>query len=373
MKAYEQGLTLFELEDPDFDARVTRSERDRATANCVLHYAAQHHPRLILVECTTELTSWGPALPGRKKVGDGSHLPVVAQAVRPAGLQPQGPVPELAVLRRAAVAGPRYWVFVDKSPADARPGAPPSVAVRPLRQGRRGRLDVADRHPADRHGALRQAVRLPLPVLPPPGRPADDAVAGRARPDRPRDPHRRQPVKTFPDGSSARSHHRPWPAPNAAASASPTSPRAHARQGCPRLRAAPVQPMATQTSQQETALLSTGPAFSRCGPRTPLTDWSPRRWRSPWTTSRAPPRGAGEPLPTQVGSETLALVSSGVIPYRKNTLPTLHSEAMPTFTSEQIPAVLTAAGTLEPTAVAGVGAVWRAALSELRSTTATSE
>jgi site-specific DNA-cytosine methylase len=55
-------------------------------------------------------------------------------------------------------------------------------------------------------------------------------------------------------------------------------------------------------------------------------------------------RGAGEPLPTQVGSETLAVLSSGVIPYRKNTLPTLHSEAMPTFTSEQIPAVLTAAG-----------------------------
>ena len=55
-------------------------------------------------------------------------------------------------------------------------------------------------------------------------------------------------------------------------------------------------------------------------------------------------RGAGEPLPTQVGSETIALLSSGVIPYRKNTLPTLYSEAMPTFTSEQIPAVLTAAG-----------------------------
>ncbi|MGH8880094.1 MAG: DNA cytosine methyltransferase, partial [Stackebrandtia sp.] len=73
IKAYEQGLTLFEMDDdPDFEARVTRSERDRATANCVLHYAAQHHPRLILVECTTELTSWGPALPGRPKVGDGS-------------------------------------------------------------------------------------------------------------------------------------------------------------------------------------------------------------------------------------------------------------------------------------------------------------
>jgi site-specific DNA-cytosine methylase len=71
-KAYKQGLTLFDLEDPDFDARVTRSERDRATANCVLHYADLHHPRLILIECTTELQSWGPAVPGKPKVGDGS-------------------------------------------------------------------------------------------------------------------------------------------------------------------------------------------------------------------------------------------------------------------------------------------------------------
>jgi DNA (cytosine-5)-methyltransferase 1 len=71
-KAYRLGLSLFNMEDPGYEERVTRSERDRATANCVLHYAARHHPRLILVECTTELYSWGPALPGRRKVGDGS-------------------------------------------------------------------------------------------------------------------------------------------------------------------------------------------------------------------------------------------------------------------------------------------------------------
>lgn len=71
-KAYEQGLTLFDLDDPEYDARVTRSERDRATANCVLAYARVHHPLLILVECTTELASWGPAIPGRPRVGDGS-------------------------------------------------------------------------------------------------------------------------------------------------------------------------------------------------------------------------------------------------------------------------------------------------------------
>ncbi|SLE90248.1 site-specific DNA methylase [Mycobacteroides abscessus subsp. abscessus] len=71
-KAYEEGLSLFDLDDPEFEANATRSERDRATANCVLHYAATHHPRLILIECTTELTSWGPAIPGKKKVGDGT-------------------------------------------------------------------------------------------------------------------------------------------------------------------------------------------------------------------------------------------------------------------------------------------------------------
>ena len=71
-KAYAQALSLFDVQDPDFEARVTRSERDRATANCVLHYADAHHPRVILVECTTELQSWGRALPGRPKVGDGS-------------------------------------------------------------------------------------------------------------------------------------------------------------------------------------------------------------------------------------------------------------------------------------------------------------
>jgi site-specific DNA-cytosine methylase len=72
VRAYEEGLTLFGLEDPEYQARVTRSERDRATANCVLHYAQRHHPRLLLIECTTEIQSWGPAIPGKKKVGDGS-------------------------------------------------------------------------------------------------------------------------------------------------------------------------------------------------------------------------------------------------------------------------------------------------------------
>ena len=40
--------------------------------NCALHYAERHRPRLVLLECTTEIQSWGPAIPGRRGVGDGS-------------------------------------------------------------------------------------------------------------------------------------------------------------------------------------------------------------------------------------------------------------------------------------------------------------
>lgn len=68
----QQGMSLFDVEDPEWEERATRSERDRATATCVLQYAGKHHPRLILIECTTELQSWGYALPGRRAVGDGS-------------------------------------------------------------------------------------------------------------------------------------------------------------------------------------------------------------------------------------------------------------------------------------------------------------
>lgn len=71
-RAYAEGMSLFSLDDPDYEERVTRSERDRATANCVLHYAAEHHPRLILVECTTQLQSWGNLVPGSRKIGDGT-------------------------------------------------------------------------------------------------------------------------------------------------------------------------------------------------------------------------------------------------------------------------------------------------------------
>ncbi|MGW5701720.1 hypothetical protein [Amycolatopsis japonica] len=71
------------------------------------------------------------------------------------------------------------------------------------------------------------------------------------------------------------------------------------------------------------------------------------------------PRGANEPLPTQASSETLGMVSAGIVPFRQNTIPTVHAEAMPTVTSDQIPGLLTAAG------AAQLAAEWRATLAEL--------
>jgi DNA (cytosine-5)-methyltransferase 1 len=53
------------------------------------------------------------------------------------------------------------------------------------------------------------------------------------------------------------------------------------------------------------------------------------------------------PLPTQGGLGDAGVLSSGVVPFRKNTIPTSHGEAMPTVTSDQIPGLLTAAGTIK--------------------------
>jgi hypothetical protein len=73
------------------------------------------------------------------------------------------------------------------------------------------------------------------------------------------------------------------------------------------------------------------------------------------------PRGLDEPLPTQVASETLSLVSSGVIPFRKNTIPTVHAEPMPTVTSDQIPGLLSIAAP----ATSALVAEWAATLARI--------
>ncbi|MFE1849918.1 DNA cytosine methyltransferase [Streptomyces sp. NPDC059489] len=390
IKAYEQGLTLFELEDPDFEARVTRSERDRATANCVLHYAAQHHPRLILIECTTELTSWGPATPGRPKVGDGSTYRWWLKQFDLLNYRHK-----VLYLNSMFFGVPQsrdrlYIAFWDKSlPA-------PDLDHRPVTRCLHCDKDVEAvwtwRTGIPPTGSVRYGkqyeYRCPscrTPVVPPmtPSLAALDltdlgtrigerkkplAAATMARAERCRQRFADFPAVLMPAKAVHGSERHPW------------------------------QPLATQTSQQETSILSTGAliaaagnTYERPGSNCRCRSFDQPLWVQPATNTtglitppvavtgsviaahrhngdgqhivrpmdtvtsthekalliavdnyQGGPRGADEPLPTQVGSETLAVVSSGIVPFRKNTVPTVHCEAMPTLTSDQIPGLLTA-------------------------------
>ncbi|MYR60043.1 DNA cytosine methyltransferase [Streptomyces sp. SID625] len=342
IRAYKHGATLFDLDDPDYEARVTRSERDRATATCVLQYAAKHHPRIILVECTTQLTSWGKALPGRKKVGDGSTY---RWWLKQFDLIDYHPV-RVLYLNSMFFGVPQsrdrgYWVFVHKSLPM------PDLEHRPVSRCHHCDTDVEAvwtwKTGIPESGTVmygkQYEYRCPScrrPVVPPmtPSIAALDLTdLGTRIGDK--------PIKTFKDGfvgplarsSMARAERCRQRFAEFPAILMP----AKGVHGSERLL---LQPMATQTSQQETAILPTGPVADPLWAHTPTNALAALAVAN----YQGGPRGAGEPLPTQVGSETLAVVSSGVIPYRKNTVPTLHGEAMPTFTSEQIPGVLTAAG-----------------------------
>ncbi len=346
-KAYEQGASLFDLEDPDFDARVTRSERDRATANCVLHYADQHRPRMILVECTTELVSWGPAIPGKKKIGDGSTyrwwlkqfdnldyqykelrlnsmffgVPQSRDRLYVVFWQKHIPAPDLDHC-------PLSWCHHCDTAVEAvwswKTGIPLTGAVRYGKQ-------YNYRCPRCRHEVV--------PPMTPSLAALDLSNLGTRIGDR--------PLKTFKVGDQE--------------VLSPLAPATMARAERCRQRFADFpavlmpakavhgverhlgQPLATQTSQQETALLSTGQHLTR--PMDTVTATEDRALLFAAVNNfQGTPRGVGESLPTQAGSETLGLVSSGVVPFRKNTRPTIHAESMPTVTSEQIPGLLTAAG-----------------------------
>lgn len=395
-KAYAQRMSLFDLDDPEFEERVTRSERDRATANCVLHYADSHHPRMILVECTTELQSWGPAIPGRAKVGDGSTyrwwlkqftnlgyryrvlylnamffgVPQSRDRLYIAFWDEKLPTPDLehrpeSWCGRCGQVVQAVWTW--------RTGVPPTGSVRYGKQ-----YDY--RCPSCRTVVLPPTtpslVALDLTDL---GTRIGDrkkplAAATMARAERCRQRFAEFPAILMPAKANYGSERHPW------------------------------QPMATQTSQQETALLSTGAIMAAAGNtyEAPGSDCRSRGLDQPlWaqTATNAtglvtPPvalavdnfqgaaRGVDEPLPTQGGSETMGLLSarvlpnrtngtsrdssepmatlvggagsaglgvmsSGVIPFRKNTIPTSHGEPMPTVTSDQIPGLLSAAGRVQ--------------------------
>jgi site-specific DNA-cytosine methylase len=322
-KAYEHGLTLFGMHDPDYEARVTKSERDRATANCVLHYAKQHRPRMILVECTTELQSWGQLLPGSKKIGDGSTYRWWLKQFELLDYNHK-----VLFLNSQFFGVPQsrnrgYWVFVHKSlpmpdlehrPVARCQGCDKDVeAVWTWKTGipPSGSVSYGKQYDYQCPSCRREVVPPMTPSLVA----LDLTDLGTRIGDK--------PIKTFPDG-----HVGPF-----AASTMARAQRCLERfgdfpavlmpaKGVHGSERHPWQPMSTQTSQQETALLLAVDNY------------------------QGAPRGADEPLATQVGSETFGVVSAGVVPYRNNTVPTMLQEAMPTFTAEQIPGVLSATGTV---------------------------
>jgi DNA (cytosine-5)-methyltransferase 1 len=430
-KAYAQGASLFDLDDPDFDERVTRSERDRATANCVLHYADTHHPRLILVECTTELQSWGPAVPGKRKVGDGSTYRWWLRQFDNLGYRHR-----VLYLNSMFFGVPQsrdrlYIAFWDKRlhtpDLDHRPhawctrcqtvvesvwtwrtGIPPTGSVRYGKQYDYRCPGCATRvlPPVTPSLAALDLTDLGTRIG---DRERPLAAATMARAERCRQRFADFPAILMPAKAVHGVERHPW------------------------------QPMSTQTSQQETALLSTGVLMAAAGHtyEAPGSDCRSRGTDQPlWAQTgtlatgllappvaiatgqvlaahrhngdgkhlsqpmdtvtsthekalllavdnyQGAPRAADEPLPTQVGSETLgllsaavlpnrtngtprasdqpmqtlvgnagsgglAVLSSGVLPFRQNTVPTTHGEAMPTVTAEQLPGLLTAAGTIK--------------------------
>ncbi|MFC9687784.1 DNA cytosine methyltransferase [Kribbella sp. NPDC056951] len=361
MKAYDQGLTLFDMDDPDYDERVTRSERDRATANCVLHYAAVHHPRMILVECTTQLQSWGNLVPGSKKIGDGSTYRWWLKQFDNEGYNHKVLFLNSMFFGVGQSRDRAYWVFVDKKLPM------PDLEHRPIAWcGNCSTVVESRQTPAKipptgtvcygkQYQYICSSCRRPVvPQFTPSLDALDLSNLGTRIGDK--------PIRTFKDGSTGpmaattmaraercRQRFAQFPAVLMPAKATRGSER-H-----------PWQPMSTQTSQQETAILSTGPmaaagnTFDRAGSDCRTRDLTPPL-PVQTATSRMPlntpltalavdnfqgvARGAGDPLPTQGGSETMALLSSGVLPYRKNTTPTIHAEAMPTVTAEQVPGML---------------------------------
>ncbi|WP_043654606.1 DNA cytosine methyltransferase [Nocardia thailandica] len=356
-KAYEQGANLFDLDDPEFDERVTRSERDRATANCVLHYADRHRPRVIIVECTTELVSWGPAIPGRKKIGDGTTYRWWLKQFDTIGYEYR----ELR-LNSMFFGVPQsrdrlYVVFWQKHlPTPDLDHCPLSwchacdQAVEAVWSWKTGiPLTGAVRYGSQYNYRCPRCRREVVPPMSPSLNALDLSDLGTRIGDR------TKPLApaTMARAERCRARFAEFPA---------VLMPAKSVHGVEKHLG---QPMATQTSQQETALLSTGPIAPPATVATGTVMFAHRHngdgqhFTRPMDTVTATedrallfasvtnyqgaPRGVDAALPTQPGSETLGVVT-GIIPFRKNTRPTIHAEAMPTVTSEQIPGLLTAAG-----------------------------
>lgn len=407
-KAYEQGLTLFNMDDPDYESRVTRSERDRATANCVLHYAAKHRPRMILVECTTQLSSWGPAVPGKKKVGDGSTYRWWLKQFDLLGYNHK-----VLYLNTQFFGVPQsrdrgFWVmWLKEIPApdlEHRPIAwcdPCHKVVESVWTWKTGLTPTGKVAYGEQYNYRCPSCRREvIPTMAPSINALDLTDLGTRIGDKPikdfKDPKTGEVVYRGPmaESTMGRAERCLRKFPDYPAIIMPAK-------GVHGTEKHPWQPMATQTSQQETALLSTGAVMVAAGNtyERPGSDCRSRDMSQPlWAQTATPtagmitppvavtghviaahrhngdgqhisrpmdtvtsthekamlfaavdnyqgvPRGVDEPLPTQSGSETMGLVSAGVVPFRQNTVPTSHAQPMPAVTANQIPGLLTAAG-----------------------------
>ncbi len=319
-RAYEQPKSLFDLDDPDYDARVTKSEKDRATANCVLHYAKKHLPRMILVECTTELTSWGPALPGKTKVGDGTTFQWWLRQLRDLGYQHKVMYLNSQFFGVGQSRDRLYigvWHAASGVPTPDLEHRPESwcgrcsTTVQAVWTWRTGPTDTGTvRYGKQYDYRCPSCRREVVPPMTPSVTALDlsnlgTKIGDRAKPLAP---------ATMARAERCRQRFADFPA---------VLMPAKATRGAEKHL---LQPMSTQTSQQEAGLLSTG------------------RLAIAVNNFQGAPRGVDQALPTVTAAETLSIVSSGIVPFRKNTLPTSHDQPMPTVTSDQIPGVLTAAG-----------------------------
>ncbi len=316
---------------------------------------------LILVECTTELASWGQLVPGKRKIGDGSTYRWWLKQFDLLGYNHKVLYLNSMFFGVGQSRDRGYWVFWDKKlptpNLEHRPeswcdhcqnvveavwswktGVPPTGSVRYGKQ-------CNNRCPS----CYREVIPPFMPSLDAldlsnlgtriGDRDKPLAAATMARAERCRQRFAEFPAVLMPAKSQRGSERHPW------------------------------QPMVTQTSQQETAVLATGALMAAAGN---TFEWPGSRCRTrdfsqplPSQTStngtglitppvamaidnyQGAPRGVDKPLPTQGGSETMGWLSAGVMPYRRHTTPTSHSEAMPTVTADQIPGLLTAAGRIK--------------------------
>ncbi len=348
LKAYEERGTLFDRQDDEYEARVTRSERDRATANCVLHYAATHHPRLILVECTTQLLSWGPLIPGSKKVGDGTTYRWWLKQFDIIGYDHKVLYLNSQFFGVGQSRNRGYWCFWKKGiPAPDLEHRPETWCDRcqTIVQARQswktgipptGTVDYGRQY----HYTCLSCRREVIPTFTPSLSALDLTNLGTKIGDRPNKIQQDGSfgplaLSTMARAERCRQRFGDFPAILMPAKAERGSER-HLW-----------QPMSTQTSQQETALLAASGALSLAV-----------------DNYQGAPRGVDVPFPTQVGSETLGIVSTGVMPFRKHTIPTMHAEPMPTVTADQIPALVTATGSVSGAGLpAEIAAEWRKMLS----------